>query len=159
MLPQFLITAGVGSTATQISDLLKAGTEFWSVGASLSQTLFAGGSLYHKKRASEAALDQAGAIYRATVLAALQNVADALHALASDAAVLQANARAAQAADSSLQIARRQLELGSVSYLSLIIAEQNYRQTQIALVGAQMNRLADTAALFQALGGPPIPGT
>jgi outer membrane protein TolC len=55
--------------------------EFWSVGASLSQTLFAGGTLVHRKRAADAALDQAGALYQSTVLTAFQNVADALHAL------------------------------------------------------------------------------
>ncbi len=159
MLPQFTITAGAGSTATAISDLFKGGTGFWSVGGSLSQTLFAGGALYHKKRAADAAVDAAGATYRATVLAAFQNVADALHALASDADALQANARASQAAENIFNIARRQLELGSVSYLFLILSEQNYRQAQIALISSQMNRLADTAALFQALGGAPLPGS
>jgi NodT family efflux transporter outer membrane factor (OMF) lipoprotein len=158
MLPQFTITAGAGSTATAISDLFKDGTGFWSVGGNLSQTLFAGGALYHKKRAADAAVDAAGATYRATVLAAFQNVADALHALTSDADALQASARAAQAAENSFNIARRQLELGSVSYLFLILSEQNYLQTQIALISSQMNRLADTAALFQSLGGAPLPG-
>jgi NodT family efflux transporter outer membrane factor (OMF) lipoprotein len=157
MLPQLTITAGDGSVATLMSDLFRSGTGFWSAGASLTQTLFTGGSLLHKKRGAEAALDAAGAAYRSTVLQAFQNVADALHALSTDATVLEASARAAHAAENSYNIARRQLELGSVNYLYMVLAEQNYLQAQIALVVAQTNRLADTAALFQALGGGPVP--
>jgi NodT family efflux transporter outer membrane factor (OMF) lipoprotein len=156
MLPQFDITAGIGSVATVMSDLFKSGTGFWSAGGSLTQTLFAGGQLLHKKRAADAMLDAAGASYRATVLGAFQNVADSLHALTSDAEVLEATARAAQASENSFNIARRQLDLGSVNYVYLLIAQQSYMQAQIALVQARANRLADTAALFQALGGSPV---
>jgi len=155
MLPQFTITAGVGSVATMMSDLFKGGTGFWSLGGSLTQTLFQGGTLVHRRRAALAAVDAAGAGYRSTVLAAFQNVADALHALATDADALAAAARAAAAAENSYDIVRRQLDLGSVNYLALLTAEQSYLQAQIALVQARQSRLADTAALFQALGGPP----
>jgi outer membrane protein TolC len=48
---------------------------------------------------------------------------------------------------------RRQLELGQVAYLALLNARNAYQQTRLALVQAEANRLADTAALFQALGG------
>jgi len=40
-----------------------------------------------------------------------------------------------------------------VSYLSLLIAERQYREAQINLVRARASRFTDTAALFQALGG------
>jgi NodT family efflux transporter outer membrane factor (OMF) lipoprotein len=158
MLPQFDITGGIGSVATMMSDLFKNGTGFWSAGGSLTQTLFDGGELLHKKREADAMLDEAGASYRATVLSAFQNVADALHALTSDADALEANTRAAGAAQNSYDIARRQLDLGSVNYLYLLVAEQNYLQARVALIVAQSNRLADTAALFQALGGSPPSG-
>jgi NodT family efflux transporter outer membrane factor (OMF) lipoprotein len=156
MLPQLTLTGSAGTTATIMADLFKDGTRFWSGGASLTQTLFEGGTLWHKTRAAEAALDQAGATYRATVLTAFQNVADTLHALTSDAETLQAYSHAAQAAENAFRITRRQLDLGSVNYLALLVAEQNYLQTQVSLIGARMNRLADTAALFQALGGAPL---
>jgi NodT family efflux transporter outer membrane factor (OMF) lipoprotein len=152
-LPQVTITGNAGSSATAMSDLFKAGTRFWFAGASLSQTLFEGGTLLHRKRAADAALDQAGAQYRAAVLTAFQNVADALHALDTDADSLNAASRAEAAANKSLEVARRQLELGSVSYLALISAEQTYQQAVMSLTQARANRYADTAALFQALGG------
>jgi NodT family efflux transporter outer membrane factor (OMF) lipoprotein len=153
LLPQVTITGDIGSSATAMGDLFKAGTGFWSVGASLTQTLFQGGTLIHRKRAADAALDQAGALYRSAVLTAFQNVADALHALATDADTLAAASRAEEAAQKSLDVVRHQLELGSVSYLALVNAEQAYQQALISLAQARANRYADTAALFQALGG------
>jgi NodT family efflux transporter outer membrane factor (OMF) lipoprotein len=157
LLPQVTITGNIGSSATAMGDLFKAGTGFWSVGASLSQTLFEGGTLIHRKRAADAALDQAGAMYRSAVLTAFQNVADALHALDTDADALGAAARAENAARKSLEVVQHQLELGSVSYLALINAEQTYQQASISLTQARANRYADTAALFQALGGAITP--
>ena len=140
-----------------MGDLFKAGTGFWSLGANATQTLFAGGTLIHRKRAADAALDQAGAMYKSTVLTAFQNVADALHALDTDADGLNAAGRAETAAQKSLEVARHQLALGSVSYLALLIAEQTYEQAAIALIQARASRFTDTAALFQALGGSITP--
>jgi NodT family efflux transporter outer membrane factor (OMF) lipoprotein len=161
LLPQLSITGNLGSSATATQDLFKAGTGFWSIGASLSQTLFAGGALVHRKRAAEAALDQAGAMYQSTVLTAFQNVADALHAIETDGEAIEAASRAESASRKSFEVARRQLDLGSVSSLALITAEQNYQQAVVALIQARANRYADTAALFQALGGSiaPLPVT
>ena len=52
-----------------------------------------------------------------------------------------------------LALARRQFDLGAVSYLALLDAQRQYQQARIALVQARATRYADTAALFQALGG------
>ena len=153
LLPQITITGDLGSTATLLSDLFKPGTGFWTLGGQASQTLFAGGTLLHRKRAADAALDQAGAEYRSAVLTAFQNVADALHALDADAEALKAASRAEQAAHKSLGVAHQQLELGSVSYLALLNSQQTYNQAVVTLAQARANRYADTAALFQALGG------
>jgi NodT family efflux transporter outer membrane factor (OMF) lipoprotein len=157
LLPQLSITGNLGSSATATGDLFKAGTGFWSIGASLTQTLFAGGQLIHRKRAAEAAMDQAGALYQATVLTAFQNVADALHALETDAEALSAARRAEIAARSTLDIVRHQLELGSVNYLALLSAQQAYQQALVNTIQARAGRFADTAALFQALGGSVAP--
>jgi len=153
MLPQITLTAGAGGTATQVGQLFAPGNQFWTLGASLTQVLFDGGTLLHRKRAAEAALDQAGAQYRSAVLTAFQNVADTLRALQYDAEALKAQVAAEHAASESLAIARKALALGSISYLALLNAEQTYQQTLINLVQAKANRYADTAALFQALGG------
>jgi NodT family efflux transporter outer membrane factor (OMF) lipoprotein len=158
-LPQVTLTGDLGSTATLLSDLFKPGTVFWSIGAGVSETLFAGGTLVHRKRAADAALEQAASQYRSVVLSAFQNVADALHALGCDEQTLMAAERARDAAEKSLVVSRRQLELGSVGYLALLNAQQAYQQAEITWVQAEINRYIDTAALFQALGGAIAPMT
>jgi NodT family efflux transporter outer membrane factor (OMF) lipoprotein len=157
MLPQLTLTADVGSTATALGELFKTGTGFWGLGANASQTLFAGGTLLHRKRAADAALDQAAGAYQSAVLTAFQNVADALHALKNDADALGAASRALDAADRSLGVVRRQLQLGSISYLSMLNGEQSYQQALLSVAQARANRLADSVALFQALGGSITP--
>ena len=154
MLPQFTLTANGGTVANQISQLfITPGTAFWTVAGNVAQTVFDAGTLLHKKRAADAAFDQAAAMYRSTVITAFQNVADALHAVQSDAETLKAAFAAERAAFKSLEIARRQLQLGAISYLGLLTAENTYDTALLALVQAQAARYADTAALFQALGG------
>ena len=153
MFPQITISADVGTVASRIGDLVQPGNAFWSIGGSLLQPVFEGGRLKHLTRAAEAAYDQSAANYRNTVLTAFQNVADTLHALQSDAELLKAASATEAAALRSLDIARRQLELGQIQYLGLLTAQQTYEQALITRVQAQASRLADTAALFQALGG------
>jgi len=152
-LPNFVLTANTGSTAAAIDQLFTTGTGFWSVGAAATAPLFQGGTLLHHERAAKAAYTQAAEQYRSTVLTALQNVADTLSALEQDAEAVKADAAAADAAKVTLELAQRQLQDGYASYLSLLNAEQSYQQARINLVQAQASRYADTAALFQALGG------
>lgn len=151
MLPQLSLSASLGSTAS--GALFQPVTGVWSLGGSLAQSLFEGGTLLHRKRAAEAAFDEAAAQYRSTVLVAFQNVADALRALQSDANALNAQVDAERAAADSLAAAQRQFENGATSYLTLLNAEQTYEQAHLALVQAAAARFSDTAALFQSLGG------
>ena len=130
-----------------------AALPIFNLGAGLLQPLFHGGALNARRRAALAAYDQAAAQYRATVLQAFQNVADVLRALEADARTLKAQAEAAAAAQDAFDLTRKQFRLGAVSYLSLLNAERQYQQVRISLVQAQAARFADTAALFQALGG------
>lgn len=153
LLPQFSITGDLGSTALVSSQLFKPYTGFWTAGASLTQTLFDAGALLHRHRAAVAALDHAGAQYRAAVILACQNVADTLRALEADADALKASAEADRAARALFETARRQYALGAISMVALLNAETAYRQAELSLVQAQAGRFADTAALFQALGG------
>jgi NodT family efflux transporter outer membrane factor (OMF) lipoprotein len=150
------ITLGItsyGSAALTLADLFKSGTGFWQLAGGIAQPVFDGGTLKHREGAARAAYDQAAAQYRATVLNAFQNVADSLQAIRSDAVALGAADKAERAAGKSLAIARRQLEAGDISTLTLLGSEQTYQQARLNLVQAQAGRLADTVALFQSLGG------
>ena len=153
MLPQIALSASAGSQALRAGDLFSAGTGAWSLGLGLTQPLFHGGELLHKKRAAQAGLDQAVADWQQTVLVAFQNVADALQALQYDAEGLAAQASAEGAASQQLALTRGQFQLGSTGYLNLLDAQRSYQQARIALIQARAARLADTAALYAALGG------
>lgn len=152
-LPNITLSGVGGSTALEIGQLFTPGAGFWSLTAGITQPVFQGGALLHRQRAAEAAYDQAAAQYRSSVVGAFQNVADTLHALHADADAYVADIAAEQAAATNLRTARRQLELGDISPLTLRLAEQTYGQAQLTRIQAQANRFADTAALFQALGG------
>jgi NodT family efflux transporter outer membrane factor (OMF) lipoprotein len=152
-LPNLTLTGDAGRTALEMGQLFKAGTGFWSLGADLAAPIFDGGTLMHQERAAKATYVQVSEQYRSTVLAAFQNVADTLAALEHDAEGLKAAAAAADAAKVTLDLSERQWHAGTASYLSLLSAEQADQQAKINLVLARANRYADTAALFQALGG------
>lgn len=153
MLPQITLSASIGSSATQLGNLFAGGTGFWALAGGITQPLFAGGALLHKKRASEALLEQAAAQYRSTVILAFQNVADSLRALQYDAQTLKAQLGAERAAAQSVDISRKSVKLGAASPQALLTAQLIYQQAVINLAQAQAARFADTAALFQALGG------
>jgi outer membrane protein TolC len=100
-----------------------------------------------------AAFREAGAEYQATVLSAFQNVADALQALQFDAQALAAAQAAEDAAKQSLAVTEDQVQLGGQPFTAELTAQTTYQNALISRVKAQATRLADTAALFQALGG------
>jgi NodT family efflux transporter outer membrane factor (OMF) lipoprotein len=152
-LPTITLSADAGAMALEAGQMFSSGNGFWTLAGGLTQPIFQGGALLHKQRAAKAAYTQAAEQYRATVLTAFQNVADTLIALQEDANSLNAAASARDAAKVTLDLAQNQYQSGYSGYLSLLTAEQTYQQASMNLVQAQANRFADTAALFQALGG------
>jgi NodT family efflux transporter outer membrane factor (OMF) lipoprotein len=152
-LPNLTLTADAGSMALAASQIFAGGAGFWTLAAAVTQPIFQGGALMHKERATRAAYVQAAEQYRSTVLTAFQNVADTLNALEQDANALTAAVAAKDAASITFDLARKQWQSGYANYLALLNAEQTYQQAVMNLIQAQANRYADTAALFQALGG------
>lgn len=152
-LPNITLSANGGSTAYNLAQSFTPGTGFYTLAASATQPIFDGFSLYHKQKAAEAALQQAEAQYRSTVITAFQNVADALRSLQSDAQAVRAAILAERTAKASLDIVQNQLNAGQVNQLAVLNAQQTYLVAAVSRVQAEANRLADTAALFMALGG------
>lgn len=166
-LPNVTLQAGVGSAAADTHQLFSPTTGLWSVINQATQPIFDAGQLLHRQRAQRAAAEQAAAQWRQTAVNAFQNVADVLAALQNDAVELRYALDGQTAAQKALSLASLQYKLGGVSYLSVLTAQQTFQNTVITLVRARAQRLADTVALFQALGGgwwnrrdlpPPPPG-
>lgn len=150
--PQINLSASLGTQALTTGALFGPGSAIWAIAGQLAQPLFDAG-LRGAENAAEANLQAAGANYRETVLQALRNVADALRQLDNDAQTLRAQAAADQAAQQSLQLVEQQYRLGAASYLQLLSAQQQAQGARIGLLAAQAARLADSAALYQAMGG------
>jgi NodT family efflux transporter outer membrane factor (OMF) lipoprotein len=152
-LPQITLSAAVNTQSLNTETLFGPGLTGMSTGVSVLQTVLDGGALAAKKRAAQAALEQADAQYRSIVLTAFRNVADTLRALQYDAITLKASVDAERASATSLDIAQRRLALGDTTYVTVLLAQLTYQQTLLNRVQAQAARFTDTAALFQSLGG------
>lgn len=152
-LPQITLSANRGTAAQNAADLFAPNTAFWMIAGNVAHTVFDAGTLENKQRAAEHTTDQVLAQYRSVVLASFQNVADVLRALQADARAYEAAVAAERSAEQNVGLVRRQVEQGQVSVPLLLAAQQAYMQTSLARVDAEAARLADTVALFQALGG------
>jgi outer membrane protein TolC len=153
LLPQLNLTGSIGTESVTSGGLFGPGTGTWSAGASLLQPLFHGGELRYKRRAAVADLERADALYRQTVLAALQEVADALRASEADARDLRAQVEAERAAANAFDIAKKQFRVGGISYVAVLNAQRLFLEARQSRVQALAARYSDSAALFQALGG------
>jgi NodT family efflux transporter outer membrane factor (OMF) lipoprotein len=151
-LPQITLSGNIGKTRSNMPDLSPSGA-FWMVVGNAGQKLFDAGTLYFRQQAAEEATERAIAQYRSAVLTAFQNVGDVLRALQADAASVRAAVTAERTAAQNIELIRHQFEHGQVSVPILIVAQEAYLQTSLARIDAQASRLADTVALFQALGG------
>ncbi|MDQ0391372.1 NodT family efflux transporter outer membrane factor (OMF) lipoprotein [Labrys monachus] len=153
MLPQITLSAGGGAESLKFDQLFNSQTLVWNLAGGVTAPLFDGGTLYHRKEAASAALDQATQQYKSTVITAFENVADSIKAVQYDAEALKAQADAQSAADDSLKIARAEYKAGATNYITMLNAEQTALAARTGLVKAQAARFEDTAALLQALGG------
>jgi len=152
-LPNFPISGNAGAAAFSLADLFTPGTNFYTLAATATQPIFDGFTLYNKQKAAEAALEQAEAQYRSTVITAFQNVADALRALQADARAMKAAVHSEETAKASLDIVEKQLNAGQVNLLAVLNAQQTYLTAVVTRVQTEATRLSDTTALFMALGG------
>src|SRR5690606_39723974 len=96
---------------------------------------------------------QQSAVYRAAVLRAFQDVADALAANRFLTVQTAATQRAAAAARRASTLSRDRYDAGAVSYLEVVDAERGALETERAAVRLEGQRLVATAGLIRALGG------
>ena len=152
-LPDLELTGSFGGASTTLADLLLHSNQAWAIAGGVTQPLFHGGALMHRQKAAEAALDQARAQYRSTVIAAFQNVADVLEAIHDDAAAYTAAVRTEEAARQALAIGQSRSRLGAISGADILVLEQAHQTALASRAQMQAARYADSVALYQALGG------
>jgi outer membrane protein TolC len=84
-------------------------------------------------------------------------VADGLQALTDDEEQFNSQTVAAQTAASARDLVRRSYTVGNSGILDVLDAERSTAQAQLGVARARAQRLADTARLYRALGGTPVP--
>src|SRR5208283_3391856 len=153
LFPSISLSGSYGGNGTSTNALLSSRGNFWALGVNATATLFDGGTLWYKRQAAIDGYQQAMALYRQTVLNAFGQVADTLHALDHDAAVLQAEEEALGAAREALHLVQANYEAGLATYLDVLIADAQYHQALVGELQAIAARYQDSVALFAALGG------
>ncbi|WP_233830425.1 efflux transporter outer membrane subunit [Paraburkholderia sp. ZP32-5] len=156
MFPSLSLSASMGQGGFSWPVALSGAGAIWSIGASLSQPLFHGGALVAQRRAAQDSYEATVSQYKQTVLAAFQNVADTLASLEHDAQSLDAANVAARAAQGVFDDTSARYRLGAVPIASTRSSEQQWRNAQLDEIRYTSARLTDTAALFQAMGNPPV---
>jgi NodT family efflux transporter outer membrane factor (OMF) lipoprotein len=151
--PSLSLTGSYGGASNSLSDLLKSSSNLWSLGAGLVTPLIDGGALRAKKKSAEAAYEQVRAQYRDTVLQALQSVSDALAAIEQDTKAYEAQRLMIANAQASQDLAEAQLKLGGGTQQQVLGARLAVMQAEVNLGQQQANRLINTVALYQSLGG------
>jgi len=151
--PSINLSGSIGLAATSIGDLFSASSLVWAVGSSVAQMLFDAGATQARVDQARAALDEAAARYRQTVLSAFQDVEDQLAALRVLGQQQSLRQQASRAADRVEQQVLNRYEAGQVGYTEVITAQQNAASARRALVQAQIDHQLVAVALIQALGG------
>ncbi len=151
--PDISLSALYGFEGNPLGTLLNASNRVWSLGASASQTLFAGGGRTATVRAAEATYDQSVATYRQTVLTALQQVEDELVTLRVLEQQARVQAAAVQDGQRALAIALNQYRAGTAAYTTVITQQTQLLNDQQTALTIRQNRMVASVALIQALGG------
>ena len=151
--PTLTLSASSGFESSSLSQWLTAPSHFWSVGPSISQTVFDGGLRRAQTDFARAGYDASVATYRQTVLAAFQAVEDNLAALRILAQEAQVQDEAMQKAQQSVTLTTNQYKAGIVSYLNVITAQTIALSSETTALQIRGRRMTAAVLLIQALGG------
>lgn len=153
MFPSLSLNAEYGGNSQTIGSIGDSNNRFWSIGPSVNQPLFQGGTLWYRRGAAVEVYQRAQSEYRQTVLDALAQVANTLRALQHDAQSLKAQSEGLQAAEQAAQLIDANYRAGIASYLEVMVVNEQLQQSRINYLQALAQRHQNTAALFVALGG------
>jgi NodT family efflux transporter outer membrane factor (OMF) lipoprotein len=151
--PTLTLGGSVGLSTTHIADWFTWPSRVWSVGPSLSETIYDGGLRRATLMQYRAQYDETVANYRQTVLAAFQQVEDNLAALRILSDEIQQQDTAVNSAQRNLKIATDRYKLGIDPYLNVITAQTTLLTNQQTAVNLRMQQMTASVQLIEALGG------
>jgi len=151
--PQLTLSGSAGIVGTSLQQLFSAPAFIWSVGATLSETLFDGGLRSATVDQYKAYYQQTVAQYRQTVLTAFQQVEDNLAGLRFLEKELKQQTMSVASAQRYLRIATDRYRLGLDPYLTVITAQNSVLVSEQAEITLKMQQLTTSMQLIEALGG------
>ena len=151
--PTLRLSAGVGLESSQIGNLISWPSRFWSLGPSLSETIFSGGLRQAQTAQARAVYDQTVAQYRQTVLTGFQEVEDNLAALRILSEEAMAQDAAVLASRQTLAVVTNQYKAGIVSYLNVVTAQATTLSNERSALDILQRRMNASVLLIKALGG------
>lgn len=151
--PQLSLSANGSLSASSLGDLFTSPLSFWSLGASIAQTVFDFGANAARLKQARAQFDEAAAVYRQTVLSAFQQTEDDLAGVGAYADEARLREQAAISATRAEQIARNQYLAGIIDYSQVIVAQTTAYSARQARIQMVINQQATAVALVQAIGG------
>lgn len=150
--PSFSLSGSIGLQSLSASDVLD-GSQTDRVGLSLRIPIFAGGALRQNLRAQYAVLDQAFAAYEEIVLAAFEEVENALLGWTNEQRRREALALAADAARRARELALVQYNSGLVDFQTVVTADRQLISLEDSLAVSEGELTSNLIRLYKALGG------
>ncbi|HEX5235960.1 MAG TPA: efflux transporter outer membrane subunit [Silvibacterium sp.] len=151
--PNLTLSAAGGFEASSFTRWFDWPSRFWSIGPSLSQTLFNGGLYRAQLQQYTATYDADVATYRQTVLTAFQQVEDYLAATRILSQQILKQQEAVDAAQSYLRLEMERYKLGLDPYLNVMVAQTTLLSDEQSLATLHVEGMTASIQLIQALGG------
>ena len=152
--PSLDLTADAGyGPSSALSNLFNAGNFAWSIGASITQTIFDGGAIHAQNDLAKAQEQELIAAYRKAVFTAFQDVETALGTVKSNDDQLALIEVETKADAEAFRISELQYREGTIDIISLLTNQQNLFTAQQSLVQTKLAKLEASIALYNALGG------
>ena len=153
LFPRFSLTGNVGTQGSKFSSLTDWSNRFWSFGPSASWTFFATGRILSNIEVQKALQEQSFITYRQTVLAALQDVENALIASVKEQEHYKLLTEAVTANRRAVDLATRLYTQGETDFLNVLQAQGALYASENALALSARTLATNLVALYKALGG------
>lgn len=150
--PSLVLSGSIGLEALSLG-ALGGDAATRSLAANLLATVFDGGRLRRQVEIQSAVQEQALVNYEATVLTALEDVENALAALANSRKRQEALAGAAEAARNAALLARQRYASGLIDYQTVLDTERSVLSVEDSLASAEAEQVSALVSLYKALGG------
>ncbi len=151
--PSLDISASYGHESTNFSHFFDQPSRFWSVGPSLSETIYDGGLRRATVNQFITTYNADVAGYRQTVLTAFQQVEDSLAAVRLLSQQILKQQQAVTSSEEALKLEIARYETGVDPYLNVVTLQTTLLNNQQTLANLHVQEMTASVTLIEALGG------